>query len=255
MVEVKEIFSFNDAKYVFTGKIASKVYAKDSLTYVVTFNIYKHYKKAKSYPQNIKMKFESESKYTHIESCCGDFSCKVGDEWLIFADKPNSKSPFYRMGVNSQSIENGKISEKLEKIFEKVKTFNINDYIFESGDSFNYCRNVTDIKNILRSAKVKCYPKDATVLSCLINKNGKLKLVKVKKGIVVVRDTIFDLITRIEDKKGYPISEFEKDAIKLLKKVKRWEIKKDSKTGKGVCYIKDIFIYCDFESKKWGYWF
>jgi hypothetical protein len=41
----KPIIEFESSEFVFEGKVISKVYAKDSLTYTVTFDIKKHYKK------------------------------------------------------------------------------------------------------------------------------------------------------------------------------------------------------------------
>lgn len=41
----KPIVEFISSEYVFEGKVISKVYAKDSLTFTVTFDITKHYKK------------------------------------------------------------------------------------------------------------------------------------------------------------------------------------------------------------------
>ncbi len=158
------------------------------------------------------------------------------------------------MGINSRRIEENPITRREKLLFEKGKSFNMRKYIFEHETPFNYCENITSIDSVLKTAKVKYYPKDFTVLSCFINKKGKLKSVKVERGIIKVTDSVFNLIIKVEDKKNYPISEFEKDAIKIIGKVKRWQIKKYSSTGVAVPYLKHIFIYCDFESRKWGYW-
>ena len=42
--EINPIIEYYSSEYVFEGKIISKVYAKDSLTYRVSFDISKHYK-------------------------------------------------------------------------------------------------------------------------------------------------------------------------------------------------------------------
>ncbi len=250
-IEVKEILSFYSSKYVFEGKIISKIYAKDSLTYTITFDIYKHYKKS-NIPKRIKMKFEAEGEYTGIFTSC-DWSCNVGEKWLVFAHKNNS-TLFYNMGVNSRRIEKSPITKHEKSLFEKANSFNIKNYIYmNNSNPFNYCKNLTNINLILKQGKNKKYKKGCTVLYFLINEKGKLKSVRVANSTKFVLDPTFNLIIKMKNEKKIPVSTFEKDAIKLMSRVKKWEIKKHPKTGIAVSYITHLWVYYDNSTNKWSF--
>ena len=79
----KPILEFESAEYVFEGKVISKIYAKDSLTYTVTFDITKHYKNS-DYPKTLELKFKSEEKYTGEWTSC-DWNVNKNENWLVYA--------------------------------------------------------------------------------------------------------------------------------------------------------------------------
>ena len=86
-----------------------------------------------------------------------------------------------------------------------------------------------------------------------IDSNGNLKSVTRQKELIRMKDTIFNITTKIEDASKKPITEFEKDAIELIGNVKKWEIKKHEKTGINVPYLRHIWVYYDLKTNKWSY--
>jgi len=87
----------------------------------------------------------------------------------------------------------------------------------------------------------------------LLTSNGNLKSITRQKELLTKKDSIFNLTTEIGDANRKPITEFEKDAIELISKVKKWEIKKHLKTGVKVPYLRHIWVDYDLKSNKWSY--
>ena len=82
-IDINPILEFYSSEYVFEGKIISKVYAKDSLTYKVTFDIYKHYKNGDS-PKILDFDVTTEGKYTGQWNSC-EWSAEKNENWLVYA--------------------------------------------------------------------------------------------------------------------------------------------------------------------------
>ena len=250
--EIHPMIEFYSSEYVFEGKIISKVYSKDSLTYKVTFDISKHYKKGDA-PKTLEFTVTSEGEITGIFDSC-DWSAEKNQNWLVYARNLGGTLSFSGVCSNSKKItEYAPISLREQKILDHANSFKIENYIFENESGFNYCKNITDINTILESGKIKNYENQITLLNVSIDTDGKLKSVIRRKELIVKKDSIFDLITEIGDSNKKPITEFEKDAIELVTQVKIWEIKKHQLTGIKVPYIRHIWIFYDLDTNKWRY--
>jgi thiol-disulfide isomerase/thioredoxin len=260
--EINPIIEFYSSEYVFEGKIISKIYAKDSLTYKVTFDISKHYKNG-DFPKTLAFDVAAEEEYTGQGTSC-DWSARKNQNWLVYAYKYKGNLTFSGMCSNSKVINNRPIGLREQKMLNNGNSFKIEDYIFEYESGFNYCKNVTDIKPILEKGKIKDYENETTLLikgnkalttllNVFIDKKGNLKSVTRRKELVRKKDSIFNLITEIEDANSKPITEFEIDAIELIKKVKKWEIKQQNQSGITVPYIRHIWVNFDLKTSKWSY--
>ena len=249
--DINPILEFYSSEYVFEGKIISKVYANDSLTYKVTFKISKHYKKGDS-PKTLEFDVTAEKEYTGQWTSC-DWRANKNQTWLVYAYKYKGNLTFSGMCSNSKVIDYRPISLREQKMLDNGNSFKIQNYIFEYESGFNYCINVTDINSILEKGKIKEYKNQTTLLNVSIDSNGNLKSVSRQRELIRKKDTIFNITTKIEDASKKPITEFEKDAIELIGKVKRWEIKKHEKTGINVPYLRHIWVYYDLKTNKWSY--
>ncbi|MEJ8757392.1 hypothetical protein WG947_10315 [Pontibacter sp. H259] len=99
---------FVHAKYVFWGTVVEKEYARDSLTYTVTFTIDRHFKKNKDKPKTLKFTEKSEGKITgHYTSC--DYSVNKGEKWLVYAN--NYKDALVFDDICSNSNRYGQLSD------------------------------------------------------------------------------------------------------------------------------------------------
>ncbi|GAL81333.1 hypothetical protein JCM19274_2409 [Algibacter lectus] len=245
------ILEFYSSEYVFEGEIISKIYAKDSLTYKVTFDISKHYKNG-DFPKTLEFDVTAEEEYTGQWTSC-DWSAKKNQKWLVYAYKYNGNLTFSGMCSNSKIINNRPIGLREQKMLDNGNSFKIENYIFEYESEFNYCINVTDIKSILEDGKIKEYKKPITLLNVLIDSNGNLISITRQRELIRKKDSIFNLTTGIEDANRKPITEFEKDAIELISQVKKWEVKKYKKTGINVPYLRHIWVSYDLKTNKWSY--
>ncbi|WP_394907503.1 hypothetical protein [uncultured Mesonia sp.] len=249
--EIKPIIEFYSSEYVFEGKVISKVYAKDSLTYKITFDISKHYKNG-DLPKKIEFEAFSKGKYIGIGSNC-EYYPEKGEIWLVYASRYKGKFHFPNVCSNSKNLDYKRIRASEQKILDNGNSFKIENYIFEYENAFNYCENITDISSILEKGKIKEYKTQTTLLNVSIDSNGNLKSVTRQRELIRKKDSIFNLTIEIGDANRKPITEFEKDAIELISQVKKWEIKKHKQTGINVPYIRHIWVYYDLKTNKWSY--
>lgn len=250
-VEINPIIEYYSSEYVFEGKIISKVYAKDSLTYKVIFDISKHYKNG-DFPKTLEFEVTAEGEYTGQWTSC-DWSAKKDQNWLVYAYKYKGTLNFNGICSNSKVTDYRPIGLREQRMLDNGNSFKIKDYIFEYESGFSYCENITDIKPILDKGKIKDYKTQTTLLNVSIDSNGNLKSVTRQRELIRKKDSIFNLTTEIEETNRKPITEFEKDAIELISQVKKWEIKKHEQTGINVPYIRHIWIYYDLKTNKWSY--
>ncbi len=240
---------FYASKYVFSGTIISKVYAKDSLTYNVQFEISKHYKTGDS-PKKLEFTLGSEGMYTGSWTSC-DWNANMYEQWLVYAYEYKGKLRFSGMCSNSQLL--GRVSSREQKMLDNATSFNINDFVFRYERDFNYTKPISDIDAIINNGKIMEYSKPYVSFDLLINKKGKLRAISRPDYLLPKKDTIFNLGIYQKVKKFKPKTEFEKEALKLVKQFKKWEIKKHEQTGASVRYIKYVSISFDLKKKKWKY--
>lgn len=249
--EINPIIEYYSSEYVFEGKIISKVYAKDSLTYKVTFNISKHYKNG-DFPKTLEFTVTAEGEYTGQWTSC-DWNAKKNQNWLVYAHNYKGKLNFSGICSNSKVTDYGPVSLREQKMLDNGNSFKIENYIYEYESGFNYCKNITDIKSILKKGKIKDYENQTTLLNVSIDSNGNLKSVTRQKELIRKKDSIFNLTTEIGDANKKPITEFEKDAIELVIQIKKWEIKKHEQTEINVPYVRHIWIYYNLKTNNWSY--
>jgi thiol-disulfide isomerase/thioredoxin len=255
--EINPIMEFYSSEYVFEGKIISKVYANDSLTYKVTFDISKHYKNG-DLPKKLefvvfsKGRFNSEGKYIGIGSNCDSYPEK-GEIWLIYAKKYKGKLHFPNICSNSKNTDYRQVRIEEQKVLENGNSFKLENFIYQFEHDFNYTKPIYNIDSILKTGQIKDYEKPFTWLKLYVDKNGNLNSVTTHIGYQLKTDSIFNLPNEFKIKLRKPLTEFEKDAIELVKKVRKWEIKKHRKTNVSVPYIRHLAIEFDKEKKEWKY--
>ncbi|MGO4820893.1 MULTISPECIES: hypothetical protein [unclassified Flavobacterium] len=242
---------FYSSKYVFEGKIISKVYAADSLTYKITFDILKHYKNGDA-PKTLSFDLKSEAKYSKQWSSC-DWMAKKNEKWIVYAYENNGKINFSGICSNSRVLDSYPIQPNEQKMLDNGNSFKIEDFIYEYEYDFNFCKNITDINSILEKGKVKDYLKPFTILSLHIDSEGNLKSVNITRELLPIYDSINHLRKELIFKSYLPVTEFEKDAIELISQVKKWEIKKHKQTKVNVAYLKNISVEYDLKTNKWNY--
>ena len=249
--EVNPVLEFYSSTYVFEGKIISKVYAKDSLTYTVTFDITKHYKKGAT-PKTLAFKVSSERKYRGYWTSC-DWKANLGERWLVYAYTRNNTLYFNGMCSNSRRIDRREISQREQRQLTNGNAFRINDYIYEHENEFNYCKNVTKINPILAKGKSKNFKTQGILLYVLVDPKGNLQSVFRSTRLIRKRDSLFNLLTEVTALKNTPMPEFDYEALELIKQVKKWDIKSHEDTGISVSYLRHIWVYYDAISRRWSY--
>ncbi|SIT93752.1 hypothetical protein [Pontibacter indicus] len=134
---------FLKAKHVFFGQATSKVYAKDSLTYTVSFTVEQHFKEGGSLPETLAFTLPAEGEITGSYSSC-DFGVLLGRKWLIYAYTYNGILTFSYYGSNS------KPTESLDAIPKQELE------ILNSGHEIDY-RNIIFDESLLKSPTAVTY--------------------------------------------------------------------------------------------------
>ncbi|SEA71524.1 hypothetical protein [Bizionia paragorgiae] len=247
----KPALEFYSAEYVFEGRAVSKVYASDSLTYTISFDILKHYKNGDN-PKTLDFTLKSEGEYTgQITSC--DWNVEIGENWLVYARFRKDKLTFGYYCSNSRPIDKRTFSEKEQKVLDNGNSFKLDNYIYFVENNFNYPQPITNVDSILKLGKIKKYEKPHSFLRLLIDENGNLIYVTTNRGYKLEIDSNFNLPTKFEVSISKPLTEFQKDAIELVSKITKWEIKRHNESNIPVTSMRGFNISFDNETHKWQY--
>lgn len=243
---------FYEADFVFTGKIISKKYSENNLTYTIIFQIDKHYKKNSSNPKLLKFKLKSD-KNPNLKVTSCDWNANKGEVWLVYARRYGKELLFDYYCTNSMKLTNGKVPQGYQKLLENANLFKIDDYIYQFESSFNYTKPLSNIDSIFKQEIGKEYDKSFTGLELFIDKNGDLVSVIPSNQLIIIKDPLFNLVKDFTIDKDIKLTEFQKDAINVALKIKKWEIKKHSKTKIPVSYFKHLNIEYDKNKMLWEY--
>ena len=249
--DISPAIEFYESDYVFEGEIISKIYAKDSLTYNITFDIYKHYKNG-DYPKRIEFNLNAEGEYTGLWTSC-DWTTYKGENWLVYAYTYKGKLTFSGMCSNSKQLDSHSISNYEKKILENGNTFDFQKYIYDGNDCFFWDKTNSNIDSIFKSGKIKNYENPYTWLKLFINKKGKLISVTSGRNFSISYDSIFGFPIDFKIVNRKPLTEFEKDAIKIVKQVDNWEIIKFRNTQIPIKQLKHLTVEFDKVTKSWKY--
>ena len=249
--DINPAIEFYESDYVFEGKIISKTYAKDSLTYNITFEIYKHYKNGNS-PKRLEFNLNSESEYTGLWTSC-DWTTNEGENWLVYASKYKGKLTFSGICSNSKQIDSQSISNYEKRILENGNSFDFQEYIYEGNDCFFWDKTSSNIDSIFKFGKIKNYTNSYTILRLFIDKNGKLISATSGRNFSIRNDSIFGFPINFKIVNRKPLTEFEKDAVELIEQVDNWEIIRFRNTQIPVKQLKYLTVEFDKATKSWKY--
>lgn len=246
---------FYESDFVFKGVVKSKMYSEDSLTYEISFKVLRHFKLNDKKPNSVDFKLKSESDYTGMWTSC-DWSIYKNQTWLVYARKNDSGVlEFSGICSNSRNLDKRPLSSKQIDALVAANDFKLSEYVFFNELNFNNTLSVTNIDSIIKKGKIKKYKNSFTSLKLHIDSDGNLLDVIPPKNLKQVIDKTNGLARKVINTNKKPLSLFEKDAVELFLKVKKWEVKKHKKTNVPVNYIKHISIQYNTKSNEWSYEF
>jgi hypothetical protein len=231
----KPAIEFYSSQYVFQGTITSKVYAQDSLTYTVTFDIEKHYKKGDS-PNKLDFTLVSESKYTGYWTSC-DWHANVNQTWLVYTSSWGGKLSFSGICSNSKVLNSREIDKNEQIVLNNGNKLNLDDYIFDYERGFTTPRPITSIDSIITKYDSYENENNYIVIALDIDKRGRLikaNLAPTEKPEIEVIDSIFNLNKFKNKEYRKPKSTYEKDVLEIARQIKSWKPKVFIKTEEPV---------------------
>jgi hypothetical protein len=247
------ILEFLDSEYVFTGDVIKKAYSDDLKNYTVTILIDKHYKGRVSKPKQLEFTFRS--KYNKVSSSC-DFYINENDKLLVYAKlSTNNILSFGLMCSNSKKLNNSKISVEELNILKSGNSFRLEDYLFTNELGFDDSLPIANLDLLFSNAPKTKYSKTYATFKMLIDAEGSLIDVYYDYGFQIKFDPLFKLPISIDKADAKEVSNFESDAISILRKIKTWEPKTHIKTNTNVKHIKHISLTYDEKNSKWNYEF
>lgn len=219
----KEILEFYGAKYVFEGEIISKDYAKDSLTYTLTFRVDKHHKNGEQ-PKFMKFTKQSEGRYIGVVTSC-DEDFNVGERWLVFAKTYQNRLVF---GSNCSNSRIGLTKETID-LLKRANEFKLGShfYNYHITDLFSYEMPSYNLDSALKKVNAKKFkPGQGVVIMLDIDTNSTILTRNIYDNSLVRRDksTKWGLYQVINEKPDRPLNDFEKRMLKFSKKIKSWPV-------------------------------
>ncbi|MDT0687741.1 hypothetical protein [Autumnicola psychrophila] len=215
----KPAVEFHQSKYVFEGEVIEKVYASDSLTNTVTFEVSKYYKNGDN-PKFLKFQLNSEAEVTGLYSSCY-WTAKKGQKWLVYAKTRNGKLDFQFFCSNSKPLERLKIHPSEQMVLDNGNNLDLTKYRYiHAGEPIT---SIDSIENIYK--KHKFDPSDFAFIWVDVDKKGRLEranLVPRGERKFELIDTIFDL-NNFKNERQEPRTEFEEIAVEVANKIKTWE--------------------------------
>ncbi|MDT0647924.1 hypothetical protein RM545_14585 [Zunongwangia sp. F260] len=216
---LKSAIEFHQSKYVFEGEVIEKVYASDSLTNTITFEISKHYKNGDN-PKFLKFQLNSEAEVTGLYSSCY-WIAKKGQKWLVYAKTRNGKLNFQFFCSNSKPLERLKIHPSEQKVLDNGNNLDLTKYRYiHTGEPIT---SIDSIENIYK--KYKFDPSDFAFIRVDVDEKGRLEranLVPRGERKFEVIDTIFGM-NNFKNERQKLRTEFEEIAVEVANKIKSWE--------------------------------
>jgi hypothetical protein len=247
------ILEFYASKYVFEGEIIAKDYAKDSLTYTLTFHVLKHYKDG-DHPEYIKFIEKSEGKYVGIFTSC-DESYLVGEKLMVFARVTNEKLWFGTMCSNSSRY----FPKRYLDLIQNANQFKLGSHIFNYD--FNSLlsealKPLINVDSIFHKKNLVNIPKnDGCVIMFDVDTLGKTIRLNVYDNNFLQLDSTgknWGLFQVINQEPARNLTSFEKQILKSCKKIKKWPITYFKPTYEKVNNRKYLTFYIDKNQKlKW----
>lgn len=249
------ILEFYASKYVFEGEIISKDYAKDSLTYTLTFHVTKHYKDGEK-PTYIKFIKQSEGKYVGVFTSC-DESYSIGEKLIVFARVTNGKLWFGTMCSNSSRyLPKNRFLDLLHIANQFKLGTHFYNYSFNSlfTESLKPLNNVDTILDKMSPDKFK--KNDGCVIMFDVDSLGRTITLNVYDNNYLKPDTSgrkWSLYQVMNQAPQRNLTEFEKQILKYCRKIKRWPITYFKPTNEKINMRKYLTFYIDKnQNVKWS---
>ena len=215
----KPAIEFYESTYVFEGEVIDKVYASDSLTNIITFEISKHYKVG-DYPKQLKFQLNSEEEVTGLYSSCY-WTAEKGEKWLVYAKEIDGELKFHFYCSNSKPLERLKIYPTEQKVLNNGNNLDLTNYRYNhSGDPIS---SIDSLQKLYE--KYKFDPSNFAFIWVDVNENGRLEranLVPRNERKFEIIDTIFDM-NKFKNEPQKPRTKFEEIAVEIANKIKTWE--------------------------------
>jgi hypothetical protein len=217
---------FQESKYVFFGKVTGKKYSVDNRSFKIVFNVIEHFKKEKN-PFFLEFNFKNSNELT---SC--DWDININEKWVVFVKEYNGKLTFSGICSNSRKLLENQYPTFVKKISENWNNFNIHKFIFSSLDGeFETSLPNLNLDSLINKYSKKDYGEEygQNIANIIvdIDRNGEAIQTVVnhinKKVKTLKYDTIFHLFIYYPLKELKPETEFQKDMINEVKKIKKWD--------------------------------
>ena len=219
-------FAYSD--YVFEGVVSSKKYAADSLTYTITFEVTKHYKFSNA-PAQLDFTLRSEGEFTGEWTSC-DWSVNENQKWLIYARRYNGKLTFSFYCSNSKPIQNREVEKSEQGILNNGNELDLDKYVFSMLDGFySKARPKANLDSILSLYQKNSYQDERIDIIVDIDQEGDLKAANLwsktlkNRPLDKVIDSIFNLNKPPNIKVREPDTRAERDLLKLVRGLKKWD--------------------------------
>lgn len=241
------------APHVFLGKAVSKKYTSDQQHYDIKFQVLRTFK-GESEKEYFEFRLRSEGEYTGEFSSC-DWNVEQGEYWIIYTYWREGELRFGNTCSNSRWVKDPGIEFREDIIKENWEDFRKSDFIMTSLDGgFERSQPRINLDSLLRPYYRKDYGDEygdniAMAAIDIDTTGGVLNSTyhipgNVYHPFVLHSDTIFNLseYTPLQVV-AEPNTEFSKDMMRELSKVKQWDPILIKGTKEAVRFRKSLHFY------------
>ena len=237
------------SKFVFYGEVLRKEYAPDKLTYTATFRVIEHFKEGHQ-PIFLKFNLMAEGDHTGKFSSC-DWNVEEGQKWVIFAEDDQGDLSFSYYCSNSFPIRDNTYPSKIKELANNWKDFSLGDFIFTRLDyPFEETLPELNLDSLLRKYYTKDYGDDYNNNRAhfIVDMDSQGKVIQVSPSYIPGRERIwvyekhpvFKLNVYHPLKEIGATTEFQKDILRELLKIRKWEPAILSETSIAVPYRRHL---------------
>ena len=227
----EKVIEFMAAPDVFLGRAVSKTYSEDKQYYTVKFEVIRHFKEGENNKKYYEFTLVAEGEYTGNFNTC-DWNVDLGEVWVIYTWYCRDELRFGYNCSNSRPVRQLNTPLDEDRLVANTKILSLSDFIVDSSDGrFESSKPEINIDSLLRPYYQKdfgdAYGDNFVNVITDIDTIGRVISISYhgprQRAFSVDLDHELGLNRYHPLKETEPATEFARDVMQELSKIKTWD--------------------------------